>query len=266
MLSKLLKPLVPYLPENNRLERIWKLAIVDFNSRYYEHSLGLLWALIKPTIECFLFYFVFSTLLPVDFEYFGLYIFGGLIIWSFFIEGTNKGLLILQQKKYLIESIRFNKLDLFYSTTFSAFVAFLFNLFVLLVISLFFGINIFHWSLLLLPIWILNLMILILAIGLILATIKIYLNDIQNLWDMVMLVGFWATPIVYDFHLLEEKAPILIICNPLTGIVINLRETIIYHNPPNIYLIFIDFVIALILLGIGLFIFSKFSHKAAEKL
>ena len=45
---------------SNKLERIWLLAKIEFKLRYYENKLGLLWALIKPISDIF----IYSIFLP----------------------------------------------------------------------------------------------------------------------------------------------------------------------------------------------------------
>jgi ABC-type polysaccharide/polyol phosphate export permease len=70
--------LVKYWPENNRLERIWKLAQVDFKKRYYNDRLGLLWALINPIFKVIVYFLVFSLFFKVQQENYGLYLFSGI--------------------------------------------------------------------------------------------------------------------------------------------------------------------------------------------
>lgn len=43
--------LTKFLPENNQWERIWILAKTDFKLRYYETTLGLIWAFLHPIIR-----------------------------------------------------------------------------------------------------------------------------------------------------------------------------------------------------------------------
>lgn len=264
--SKFKERFFEWLPENNRLELIWKLGKIDFDSRYYEQRLGVLWALIKPLTELFIYYFIFSVIFANDVPYFGFYIFAGLIFWSFFIEGINKGIVVLQQKKYLLEAISFNKIDLFLSTNLSATFAFIFNLAVFFVIAILFGINIFNITLLWFPLIFLNFFLMILGMSLILATLRIYFNDIQHLWDMMMLGGFWVTPLVYDYKLMLENAPWVLYANPISGIIVNFRETVLYGRPILMDLFLLDWAYAIFFLVLGLVLFNRFSFNAAEKL
>ena len=136
MLNSIFGYILEKLPENNKLERIWVLAKVDFNSRYYYHKLGVIWALIRPMVELVVYFTIFKTIFNVGVPNFELYIFSGLLVWYFFTEGTSKGYTVLLTKRYLIESIQFNKTDLFVSATLSALLAFLFNFSAYLIISL----------------------------------------------------------------------------------------------------------------------------------
>lgn len=266
MLNKLLKPLVPYLPENNRMERIWILAKFDFKSRYYYHNLGILWAFIRPIFEFIIYYIVFTIIFASSIPNYALYLFLGLVLWYFFVEGSSKGIHVLLSKKYLLENIPFNKLDLFTSSTFSAFFGFLFNFFAYVILSLILGIIPINAYFLYFPLLIANLFLLTMGTSLLLATIGIYVKDIQHVWDMVILAGLWLTPILYDKTLIEEKFAALLYLNPVSGIMINIREVILYNRPPDLTFLLFNFVYASLLFLLGYYLFTTYSHKAAEKL
>ena len=254
-----------WLPENNRLERIWKLAQVDFRRRYYGNSLGLVWALLNPLFRVGIYYMVFTFLLNSRMENYALYLFSGLLFWMFFTEGTNKGLTILNQKRYLIENIQFNKLDLFYSAIFSVLLGFLFNLVAYLLISFASGIS-FYKTIIFLPILIANIFLLALAVSILLATLNIYIKDIAHIWAIAILAGFWATPIFLPVEAFDGKMQFLLYANPVASIIINAREILLYGNLPNMTFLIWGISYALILFGIAVFLFKKFSHKAAEKI
>ena len=54
--------------------------------------------------------------------------------------------------------------------------------------------------------------------------------------------------------------------NPLAGIIINFRATIMEGVAPQWEIVAYDYAYALVLLTIGLVMVNKFYHKAAEKL
>ena len=121
MISDLKKSIISRLPENNRFERIWKLAQIDFKKRYFNTKLGLLWAFINPIFRLFVYLFVFSWLGRMRREGFGFYIFSALIIWMAFSESSSKAIKLIKSKKYLIQNIQFNILDLYVSSNIAVF-------------------------------------------------------------------------------------------------------------------------------------------------
>jgi len=265
MLNRILGPVLERLPENNRLELIWKLAQVDFKKRFYDSYLGLFWALLNPLFRVAIYYFVFTSFFTGRVPNYALYLFSGLLFWLFYSEGSKKGLRILKTKRYLIENIQFNKIDLFTSSTFSAFLGFFFNLIAFLIISAIIGIYPTS-NLLFLPILIVSIFFLVLATSVMLATLNIYIRDIMHLWDMILLIIFWTTPIFYRGSALSGKYEFIMYLNPIAGIVINSRHILLYGTPIDFDLLIYNLSYSIILLIFAVSIFNKYSHKAAENL
>ena len=252
-----------YLPENNKFERIWILAKTDFIERYYGTRMGIFWALINPFFQLMVYYFVFTILFAVEIENFALYVFSGLILWMFFSESTTKGLFLLSKYKSIIENINIKKIDLYYSSLISTSLSLSFNLLIYIIFSLFFNVH-YNFNVLYAPILLINLGIFILSVQLLLGVIHIYLRDINHLWDMALIILFWASPVFYSKELIMTKLPIIFHINPLAGIFVNLRETLLYGSPPIMHLFIYDLAISIILLLISVFVFKKLSVKAAE--
>lgn len=265
MVNQLLRPAMEVLPENNRLERIWILAKVDFQKRYYNNRLGLFWALLNPLFQLGVYYFVFTSLFTVKIEYFALYMFIGLLFWMFFSESTTKGIYTLLQYQYLIENIQLNKVDLFLSSTLSVFIGFLFNISAFFFIAYLSGVP-FHPTVFFFPLFVLNMYLLALACSMLLATINIYLKDVHHLWDMVTLLGIWLAPVFYSEEIFREKLGMLLYANPFAGIIINVHNTVLYGKEPDYSLLIYTLGFSLVLLAVCYFLFLKFAHKAIEKL
>ena len=63
-----------------------------------------------------------------------------------------------------------------------------------------------------------------------------------------------------------EKMPLLVYLNPVAPLVIILHEALLYDQWININYFLHALVISLSFFILGWFVFSKYSHKAAEKL
>lgn len=253
------------LPSNNRLERIWKLAQVDFQSRYYNDRLGLLWALIKPLFEVSLYYIVFTQFFRVENENYGIYLFGGIVIWSVLAESTSRGMYLLQHKLYLIDNIQFNHADIFVSNMLSTLFGFLFNFSAFWILAMFIGSNIVFYPHVLF-VALSSLLILTMGLSFILATCQPFFRDLVHLWDMVILSGFWTSGILYDAKILFEEVNVFAMTNPMVGIIYNMRAAIIGTLEVRVDLLWINLLTSLIILLIGWTLFKRWGTRAIEKL
>lgn len=251
------------LPVSQRIERVWKMAHIDFINRYYDSYLGLIWAFINPAIRMGVYYVVFTLFLTRPVDNFAFYLFTGLLIWLYFSEATNKCMMTLQQKIYLIDTIQFNKLDLFFSAGLSMLIGFVFNTIVYIVVALLFGIS-FSLSIILVIPLILNIYILSVAVGIILATIRIYFKDISHFWNLLTFMLFWTCPIFFRGESIIQKIPIIMYANPVSGIIMNARSFLLDASWPDPFWAIYGVMYALVLMLIAVVFFNRFSDKIFE--
>jgi len=267
MIKKLLGQIYLKTDGNNRLERIWKLAQIDFKKRYYNDKLGVLWALLNPVLQVGLYYIVFKEVINRGEDDFALFLFVGLVMWTTFMLGTKQGINIFKMKRYLIENIQFNKIDLFLSHILNVFMSWCFTIAAYFVIAIIYGIKFDVFYMLGILIFLVFLVfLLILGSCLILSTFSIFLKDIHHIWDFALLCGFWTTGIFFPAAKILEYLPIIKYANPMLGIVENSRRILMYNTTIDWNLMTVNIVQAFIVLGLGLFVFYNYSGKAIEKL
>jgi ABC-2 type transport system permease protein len=72
------------------------------------------------------------------------------------------------------------------------------------------------------------------ALGILLSAVNVYARDTQHLLELVVLLWFWLTPIVYPYMLITEKLPDgwswVARLNPMTDVVIAFQRAI-YNQP-----------------------------------
>jgi len=253
-----------YIPENNKYERIWILAKTDFKLRYSATFFGFLWTLITPLFRLMIFYFVFSYLFTSNLPNYALHIFSGLIVWMLFQEATKGGMNVLKSKRYLIENIDFNPLDLYIASLLTSMMSFIANLGVYIIVSLVLGVSL-TWHMIFLPLHMLNLAILIMGLLLLLSTMHVFFRDVSQFWELFLMLMFWINPIFYAKAAILEYIPSLMYLNPLAGIIVNTRDNLLNGLPPDWGLFAFDMLYALVVLAIGLLVFKKYFHLAAEK-
>ncbi len=252
---------------SNRLERIWKLAQIDFKKRYYNDKLGMFWALLNPILQVILYYLVFEIVISRGVEDFALFLFVGLIFWTSFMIATKQGMNIFRIKKYLIENIQFKRIDLFFSHCISVFLGFIFSLAAYIIVAFFYGVelNILR-TVIALPLLITIMFILIFGCTMVLSTLAMTLRDVNHIWDFSLLCGFWTAGIFFPASEIIEKLPIIQYLNPFLGIIENARRILMLNQPLDNYLLSINIIQASITVLLGLFVFYKFSDRALEKL
>jgi ABC-2 type transport system permease protein len=257
-----------WFSRSNKIERIWLLAKIEFKLRYYENKLGLLWALLKPISDIFIFYVAFELVLKQGVPHFVSFLFIALILWNFFVESTTGTIHILNNKKYLYEFTNMNKIEIYLSTIMSNCIGFFFNICLFVVYYQFIdkGTPGLTWqALYIIPIF-LNLVIFALAFSIILSNIYILAKDITQVWMVITGIGFWLSPILFKLETFRESLPGLDFINPIAGIIINARNVMLYQKEPEWELLVFGWGYAIFLLLLGLLLLNKVGKKAAEKL
>lgn len=92
-------------------KQIWKLAKTDLGKNYKGSVLGWAWAILKPTITLFIYWFAFSVGLrggqPVEGYPYFLWLMAGMIPWFYMRSMINGGASCLRRYTYLITKIKY---------------------------------------------------------------------------------------------------------------------------------------------------------------
>ena len=100
----------------------------------------------------------------------------------------------------------------------------------------------------------------------ILSTIHLYFSDFKHVWDLALLLGFWTVPIIWDAKYVYTTYPFMLYGNPITGILVNLRNNMLYNSPVDTTVFALDFAYALVFVIIGYSLIKRFSYKVVERL
>jgi len=248
----------------NRIERIYLFANTDYYVRYYGSKLGILWAFLNPFFNIMIYYFAFSYLIfRQKSPAFILYLFTGIITWQFFAESTKSAITLFQKQRYILQNIGLPKVDFFWSLIASKFWGYFINFIIFLIFDLVFFDPVFSFKLLyLIPIW-LGLCLFTLGVCFFLSTLYIYLRDLDHLWSIIIMAGFWTVPIIWDYTIIYKEFPFMLL-NPITAFVVNVRQVTLNNETPDLKYLTIGFAISLILAISGYFFMKSKSKKALE--
>ena len=253
----------------NYKELIWVLAKTDFKLRYHGSVLGYLWALLKPLMTFAVLNFVFSSMFnprSSGINNYSLQLLVGLMMFYFFAEGTSAGMSSLLSKAQLVTKIYVPRWTIILASTINATLIFLLNL---VVIIFFFAIKGFmpHWpAILMFLVFSVFIYILILSFALITAPLYIKFRDLAMIWEVLIMVIMYASPIIYPLSILPAKYHQLILLNPFAFIVHFTKESLFDNHfaEPLQYLVFSAIVFGGFIFSI--FCYRKFISKVAEEI
>jgi ABC-2 type transport system permease protein len=191
--------------------RLWRLtrtlAVTDFRMRFFGSVLGYLWTLLRPLMLFGVLYTVFSLFLDfggeVRFYPVGLLL--GIILFTFLSEATGGAVRSLVTRQELVRKVEFPLLAVPMASVLTAVFNLALNLVPVLVFLLAAGGRP-RWSWLeLLPL--LALLVLLAAgLAMLLSALFVRYRDVEPIWDVVLQVLFYATPIFYTVQAVTEKA------------------------------------------------------------
>jgi lipopolysaccharide transport system permease protein len=249
----------------NYRDLIWNLTISDLKIKYQNSILGFGWSLLNPLLMMLVLYAVFINVFRFSQENFALYLLVGLIVWRFFAIGTSTAMVSVVGRPGLVTKIYIPRQILVLSTTLSCFISSILEFCVLIPLIIVFGIKITP-GILFFPLVHGIYFFIVYGISLILASLFVYYRDLNQIWDIVVQLGFFLSPIVYPLSIIPTKYIPYYILNPMTVLVETYRNFLIYGSLPGLRSVLYLIFAGIILLLVGTGIFRRLERRFAEEI
>lgn len=210
----------------------WALATTDFRLRFFGSALGYLWQLMRPLMLFGVLYTVFSAFLKFggDVKFYPVALLLGIVLFSYLSEATNQAVKSLSNRENLVRKIEFPRLAVPLATVLTATFNLVLNLVPVFVFLVAAGGRP-RWTWLELPFLVVALAVFVLGLSTLLSVLYVRFRDIEPIWDVVLQVAFYASPIFYTASLVREKAGEtvlrLMMCNPFGAILQQTRHALI---------------------------------------
>lgn len=244
---------------------IWQLAWSEFKLRYKNSILGYFWSLLEPLLMLLVLYIVFSNLMKIQVEYYQLFLFIGIILWGFLSRATTLGMFSIVGKPSMVKKIYFPRDIFVISSCITALLMSIFESLVFIMFMVYFRVPI-SINLAYVPFILLLLFILSLGLSLALSALNVFYRDVQFIWQVILQVGFYITPIIYTIDIFPKNLQRFVLLNPIARIIISARDTVIYSSPAKIGDLLFIFLSSIFFLFIGYIIFSKLEPDFAEEI
>lgn len=260
------------------LRLTWALAVTDFRLRFFGSALGYLWQLMRPLMLFGVLYAVFSLFLKFgnDVKYYPVALLAGIVLFSFLSEATNQSVRSLVNRENLVRKIEFPRLAVPLSTVLTALFNLALNLIPVFAFLLAAGGRP-RWTWLELPLLVGVFVLLVLGLSMLLSVLFVRYRDVEPIWDVVLQVMFYASPIFYTASMVREEAGEtvlrLMMCNPFGAIIQQTRHAIIdpSHESAAAAMggtawLLVPLAVTIGLLAIGYRVFDRAAPRIAEDL
>jgi lipopolysaccharide transport system permease protein len=208
--------------------------------RYQGSALGLVWSFLNPVFMLAVYTFVFSVVFKARWgvggeeskTQFAVVLFVGMIVHGLFAEVLNRAPgLILSNVNY-VKKVVFPLEILPVISMGAALFHSLISLGVLLIAFVLFN-GYLHWTAVLAPLVVLPLVVLTLGLAWMLASLGVFLRDVGQTIGITTTVLLFLAPVFYPVTALPEEMRPWIMANPLTFIIEQAREVLIWGRVPD---------------------------------
>ena len=237
----------------------------EIRGKYKGSWLGIIWTFLNPLLMLAVYSFVFPYILRVDVENYTIFMIVALIPWNFFTTAIQTGTGSVVANGNILKKVYFPREIIPISITTSQLVNFLITCIIMFIFIIFSGIG-FSYHLLLFPLLVIIQYIITLAITFILSAFTVFVRDVDHFVSVILMLGFYATPIVYQASMLPQKFQIFLKINPMAQIVEAYRSILYYHQMPDMTMLLIWGSASIILLVIGYMVFKKLEKSFVEEL
>lgn len=254
---------------------IAKLSKNDFKTRYAGSYLGIIWAFIQPIVTILVYWFVFEKGLKAGGVLskegitlpFVLWLSAGLIPWFFFSEALNNATNALLEYSYLVKKVVFKISILPIIKIISALFVHVFFIVFLLILCACYGyypdlytLQVLYYSF--------CMFIFVLALSYATSAIVIFFRDLSQIISILLQIGMWATPIMWQISNVSEGLQKIFKLNPMYYIVEGYRQALFYKEGfwEHPWLTLYFWVLTAIVFILGTVIFKRLKPHFADVL
>ncbi len=241
--------------------------------RYKGSVMGLTWSFFNPVFMLVVYTFVFSVVFKSRWGMsedeskmqFAVVLFVGMIVHGFFAEVLNRAPgLILANVNY-VKKVVFPLEILPVIAMGAALFHSLISLGVLLSAFVIFN-GYVHWTVVLIPVVLLPLVILTLGLAWMLASLGVFLRDVGQTIGIITTVMMFLAPVFYPVTAVPEELRPWIMANPLTFMIEQAREVLIWGRMPNWLGLGVYLLVAMLVAWAGYAWFQKTRKGFADVL
>lgn len=227
-----------YCANRDLLRQLWSR---DLAARYRGSLLGVMWALMTPLLILLIYTFVFGVVFQARWgnashadspALFAITLYSGLIIHQLAAEILSRSTSILTHHSNYVKKVVFPLPLLSMMVVLTAL-----TMATIQIVLLLAAVGIVQHTVsstwIFIPVVIAPFALLLLGISWLLASIGVFLRDLDQLMALIVMLLLFLSPVFYPISALPEAYRGWIYLNPLTPIIENMRAVVLSHTPPD---------------------------------
>ena len=214
---------------------IQSLVVRELKARYRGSVLGFFWSFVNPLLLLLIYTFVFTVVLPgthpTEIEPYALFMFCGILPWTWFSSSLLESSNVLISGGNLIKKVLFPAEVLPIVTVLANMVHFFLGLPILAAFLVYYRRPLDPIELLWFPVVVLVQLLLTLGLALIVSALTVHFRDIKDMLANLLTFWFFATPIIYPMAAAPEGGPPAAEPEPVHAPGDSYQEILFYPGP-----------------------------------
>jgi lipopolysaccharide transport system permease protein len=211
------------------------LVARELRARYRGSVLGVFWSFVNPLLSLLIYTFVFTVVMPgvrpQTYEPYALFMFCGILPWTWFSSSLLEASNVLIAGGNLIRKVLFPAEVLPLVTVLSGLVHFGLGLPILAAFLIYYRMPIEPVDLAWFPIIVLIQLVLTAGLALLVSALTVHFRDVRDLLQNLLTLWFFATPIIYPIWQAPPAVRRILNLNPLTHLMVSYQEVLFRPGP-----------------------------------
>lgn len=233
------------------VELLISMTEKELRTRYKYTVFGFLWLVANPIIQMIVIGYIFRFFMKAPIDNYYHYLFISLLVWNFFSLSLSRVTPSIVSERSLIKKAQFSHFIIPLSIILSNFIHFAVAILLFSIPVYFLGTaTVYTVPIMIIAISLLT--VFTIGLGLLLSACNVRYRDVNFLTQAVLILWFYATPIIYTLNQMPMDKRWLWNFNPLAGILQLMQVALFGHNTidpslltMNVLLIFILFIIGI---------------------
>lgn len=252
---------------------IFQMSRREVVGRYRGSLIGLAWSFFNPILMLLVYTFVFSIVFKARWGVegeesrsgFAIMLFVGMIIHGLFAECVNRAPQLIIGNASYVKKVIFPLEVLPWVAMGSSLFHMAISLVALLIVQLAL-VGYLPWSIALFPFVLLPLVLTTIGFAWFLSAAGVYVRDIGQITSMITMVLLFLSPVFYPISVLPEKFQRILLINPLTFIIEQARQVLIFGGAVDWTGLVIYSLVSLAIAWAGYFLFQSVRRGFADVL